>query len=275
MEAEGNTGEKGPLLDRIKGKIKVYKLIYKYHSYPLSKLIFYDTFGRILYKQKRRLIAGEIYGSLPRVAALKDFGLKFSNNSQVGEIFLDKIYTSYKDFIPTKDDTVVDVGAQYGDYAVLCAGYYKVKRVHCFEPLNTNFKEIEKNIQLNKLKNISAYHVALGSENKTINIKYSGDMAGIGGGRTQKTHLRTLDSYRLRPTILKIDVEGFEMDVLKGSIKTIMKYHPKIIIETHTSTLKREVIDFLKKFNYKVAHYGRVVMPKNGPFDYVQNLFLR
>ncbi|MGC8699169.1 MAG: FkbM family methyltransferase, partial [Candidatus Acidifodinimicrobium sp.] len=166
-------GEKGPILDRINGKIKMYKWIYKYHSYPLSKLIFYDTFSRIFYREKRGLLLNEIWGSPSRVAALKEFGLKFSNNSKVEEIILDKVYTSYQDFIPTKSDIVVDVGAQYGDYAVLCAGYYKVKRVHCFEPLNANFKEIEKNIKLNRLKNISAYHVALGSENKTINIKYS------------------------------------------------------------------------------------------------------
>ena len=266
--------EKAPILDRIKGKIRTYKQIYNYHSYPLSKLIFNDTFGRIFYKEKRKRIANYISGSPSRIAALKGYGLKFSNNSQVEEIFLDKIYTSYRDFIPTQDDIVVDVGAQYGDYAVLCAGYYKVKKAYCFEPLNSNFKEIEKNIKLNKLKNISAYNVALGSENKMIKITYNGDMAGIEGGRTQKTYLKTLDSYRLKPTILKIDVEGFEMDVLRGAVKTIKRYHPKIIIETHTSKLRKEVLSFLDDIGYKVKHYGRSITRKSGEFDFIQNLFL-
>ena len=254
--------EKAPLLDRIKVRIGVYKSIYEYHSYPISKIIFYDTIGRILYRKK-----------LPSIVAFKDFGLKFSNKSWVGEVFLYKIYI-YQDFIPTKNDVVVDVGAQYGDYAVLCAGYYKVRKVYCFEPLNSNFKEIEKNIKLNKLKNILAYNVALGSKNKMIKITYNGDMAGIGGSRTQKTYLKTLDSYRLKPTILKIDVEGFEMDVLRGAVKTIKRYHPKIIIETHTSKLRKEVLSFLGSVGYKVKHYGRSVIPKTGEFDFVQNLFL-
>ncbi|MBE5730089.1 FkbM family methyltransferase [Candidatus Parvarchaeota archaeon] len=256
--------EKAPILDRIKGKSRTYRLIYRYHLYPISKLVFYDTFGRIFYKQRPATII-----------ALKEFGLKFSSNSQVWEVFLQRIYTSYRDFIPTKNDIVVDVGAQYGDYAVLCAGYYKVNKVYCFEPLKSNFKEIEKNIKLNKLKNISAYNVALGSENKMIKITYGGDMAGIVGDRTQKTYLKMLDSYRLKPTILKIDVEGFEMDVLRGAIKTIGKYHPKIIIETHTLKLRKEVLSFLGSMRYKVKHYGRSATSKTGEFDFVQNLFLR
>jgi FkbM family methyltransferase len=269
-----NSTEKASILERIKWKVRMYKLIYKYHSYPLSKLIFHDTFGRVFYKEKRKRIANYIDGNTPRIMALKDYGLKFSNNSQVGEVFLDKIYTLYRDFIPTQDDIVVDAGAQYGDYAILCAEYYKVKKVYCFEPLKSNLKEIEKNIKLNKLQNIYVYNVALGSENKIINITYSGDMAGIGGGRTQKTYLKTLDSYRLKPTILKIDVEGFEMDVLRGAVKTIKRYHPKIIIETHTSKLRKEVLSFLDDIGYKVKHYGRSITRKSGEFDFIQNLFL-
>ena len=271
------------VLGRIRWKLRRYRLIHKYRSYPISKLIFYDTLGRVFYKQsasykkKRKQIANCIYRSLrsfSKIVAIKDYSLKFSNKSQIEEVLLERVYTSYRDFIPTQEDTVVDVGAQYGDYAILCAGYYKVKKVYCFEPLKLNFKEIEKNIKLNKLKNISAYNVALGSENKMIKITYNGDMAGIGGGRTQKTYLKTLDSYRLKPTILKIDVEGFEMDVLRGAIKTISKSHPKIIIETHTSKLRKEVLSFLGSIGYKVKHYGRSVTPKAGEFDFVQNLFL-
>ena len=96
----------------------------------------------------------------------------------------------------------------------------------------------------------------------------------LGGGKAQRTRLKTLDSYRLKLTILKIDVEGFEMDVLRGAIKTIKRYHPKIIIETHTYKLREEALRFLGSIGYKVKHYGRSVTPKTGEFDVVQNLFL-
>ena len=61
-------------------------------------------------------------------------------------------------------------------------------------------------------------------------ISYSGEMANnINKGKKIKATFRTLDSYKLKADLLKIDVEEFELEVLEGAIKTIKKYHPKII----------------------------------------------
>ena len=79
--------------------------------------------------------------------------MEFSENSDVLEIFRDNIYSIYEDFIPKPKQTVIDVGAQYGDYAILCSKIYKAK-VYTFEPLPQNFKEILQNIKLNGLKKI-------------------------------------------------------------------------------------------------------------------------
>ena len=74
---------------------------------------------------------------------------------------------------------------------------------------------------------------------------------------------------------MKIDVEGFEMDVLKGAIKTIKTHHPKIILEVHTKALKEQCIKFLSGFGYKVVHYDRTIHNRYTEFDTIQNLFLQ
>ncbi len=86
----------------------------------------------------------------------------------------------------------------------------------------------------------------MGNANKTAMLSYSGEMANnINKGEKIKTTFRTLDSYKLKADLLKIDIEGFELDVLDEAIKTIKKYHPKIIIETHSRALEKQTKEFL------------------------------
>ena len=170
---------------------------------------------------------------------------------------------------------MVDLGAQYGDYAILCSKVYKTK-VYTFEPLPENFKEITENIKLNELneRQIQAFNVALGNKDKTEMLSYSGEMANnIGEGKKIEVDFRTLDSYKIKPNLIKIDVEGFELDVLEGAVETIKDYHPKIIIETHSKELEKRTKEFLSKFDYRLKHEGRSVYNVNGKFDKVTNLF--
>ena len=72
---------------------------------------------------------------------------------------------------------------------------------------------------------------------------------------------------------MKIDVEGFELDVLEGAVETIKKYHPKIIIETHSKELEKKTKEFLSRFDYRLKHEGRSIYNVNDKFDKVTNLF--
>ena len=240
----------------------------------LKELLAYDTI-MLLRKEERKKLGRKLFISPGRYYAKEKYGLKFTENSDVLEIFRDNIYSIYEDFIPKPKQTVIDIGAQYGDYAILCSKIYKAK-VYTFEPLPQNFKEILKNIKLNGLEEdqIKAFNVALGNVNKIAMISYSGEMANNSNkGKKIKATFRTLDSYKLKADLLKIDVEGFELNVLDGAIKTIKKYHPKIIIETHSRALEKQTKEFLSKLNYKLKHEGRSVYNANKEFDKVTNLF--
>ena len=261
----------------IKKAVTIRINLYKNHrnlGIPLKELLAYDTI--LLFKRDERINAGKrILKKRGRYYAKQRYNLEFTENSDVNEVFVDNIYSIYSDFIPKEGQVVVDIGAQYGDYAILCSKVYKAK-VYTFEPLPENFKEITENIKINGLneRQIQAFNVALGNKDKTEVLSYSGDMANnIGEGEKIEVKFRTLDSYKIKPDIMKIDVEGFELDVLEGAVETIKKFHPKIIIETHSKELEKRTKEFLSRFDYRLKHEGHSVYNVNGKFDKVTNLF--
>ena len=215
-----------------------------------------------------------------RKKALTEYGLRFTADSNISEVIGERIYTSFRDFIPNvldTLDTVYDVGAQHGDYSLLCAVFGA--NVHAFEPLKKNLMIFNKNIELNRIPAQLIYlnGEAVGDKLDVIEIPYDNEMAGIEGKSREHVGMTTIDHYtsisRSHPTILKIDVEGFELQVLKGAAETLKQYHPRIIMETHSSQLEAECLKYLADFGYKVIHTGRVAQNK-GWMDKVTNLFL-
>ena len=66
--------------------------------------------------------------------------------------------------------------------------------------------------------------------------------------------MKPLDSYNItNVSIIKIDVEGHEISVLEGALKTINKNKPKIVIEVwNRPKRQKEFFDFMKRINYNV-----------------------
>jgi hypothetical protein len=78
-------------------------------------------------------------------------------------------------------------------------------------------------------------------------------------------HVKTLDNWIKNENItnvdlMKIDVEGFELNVLKGGIETIKKYRPALFIELDNENLKavganaRALVEFVERFNYSIVN---------------------
>jgi FkbM family methyltransferase len=142
--------------------------------------------------------------------------------------------------------TVIDIGAHIGYYTLLfakCVG--PTGRVISFEPLPVNFALLQKNVQLNGLKQVQTIAQAVFSRNVELTITVpdkspnSGDASVLSTQGTE--HFRvpaiTLDSFSsgldLRPEFLKMDVEGAEYDVIVGAKETIARSRPKILVELH------------------------------------------
>jgi FkbM family methyltransferase len=138
-----------------------------------------------------------------------------------------------------KEDLFGDVGANMGSYSLLAAGINGCKTI-AFEPAPETFEQLEKNILLNELSStVSLRNMAIGS--KRAKLKFTvgkGPMnrfANEDEEHTLEVPVTTLDEeFRLQtPCLLKIDVEGFEMEVLEGAQKVLKDPCLKaILIET-------------------------------------------
>jgi FkbM family methyltransferase len=204
-----------------------------------------------------------------QLAALK--GFKFSENTPstaLREIFLEEIY-NVEGFKPENGQTVIDVGANYGDSSIWWAKTFGCKVV-AFEPLVNVFNVLVENIKLNNA-DVVAHNLALGNGDDIIG-RSDGNMFSSGGD--VKIRSAKLDSYSFESVdLLKIDVEGFEMDVLEGAENTIRRFKPRIIIETHSKDLRKRCHAFLSSLGYSLQVEGRTVTSKMPGMDRVTNLF--
>jgi FkbM family methyltransferase len=198
-------------------------------------------------------------------------GFYFTDSTPPGllrEIFLLGIY-NVDGFTPNNGQVVIDVGANYGDSAIWWSKKFGAK-VIAFEPLSYVFTELERNIKLNAV-DVVAYNIALGSGEEVYGNSVGG-MLSTGGNL--KINTERLDSYTFdRVDLLKIDVEGFEYEVLNGAEKTISKFKPRIIIETHSRDLRKICHRYLSDHGYSLKFEGRTISSDNKAMNRVTNLF--
>jgi FkbM family methyltransferase len=131
--------------------------------------------------------------------------------------------------------TALDVGAHIGSHTLTFAKSVGPKGiVFAFEPQKKIYRELVKNLELNNIKNTVPLRFAVGDHHDIIEMTRTqgrdGTMrVGIGG---DKAEIRPIDSFGFsNVSIMKIDVEGHELHVLRGAAQSIQKWHPVIIIE--------------------------------------------
>jgi len=140
-----------------------------------------------------------------------------------------------------KDDLFADIGANIGSYTVLAAGQVGAKAI-CFEPLPATFRQLEKNISINHLERlVTAYNKGVGSTKTTLLFTSSYDTvnhvvaAAENNVATNAVEVEVLPlddvlKEAAVPLLVKIDVEGFETEVIKGMKRTLADQNLKAII---------------------------------------------
>jgi FkbM family methyltransferase len=266
-------------INRIKGN-------YYYHrdlkAIKGSRTVFSSILHHILSRNSRTSDFFEwnkIWDELPKKWVYNRYGILFSEDTpgkSLLEVFFEEIYTRFDGFAPRPNDVVFDVGSQFGDFALLCALHYKCLKVLCFEPYSKNLDIIKKNVSLNSCENITINECAVGNREKNSKIYISGNMGTkSGSGEGEDVRVVKLDSFiQENVTLLKIDTEGFELDVLKGAVEILKALKPRIILETHSIELKRKCLAFLSKYGYRLIWEGRISKSELKDMDYVQNLYL-
>ncbi len=126
-------------------------------------------------------------------------------------------------------DVFFDVGANIGLVTLLTAKEHPDISVHSFEPEPRNADRLAENVAANGLQNVRLHRVALGSSPGTAKLFVIGEMgSGLHSlAPCEKAGHASIDipvttgaevsrEVGVRPSVMKVDVEGFEMDVLKG-----------------------------------------------------------
>jgi FkbM family methyltransferase len=162
-----------------------------------------------------------------------------------------------------KNDTVIDVGANIGRYSLKLSNLVGVEgQVISFEPLKFAFETLEYFIFKKNITNILLLNFAISDKVKLVDfIQHTGPgnyffetftmskIIDIPSRFTNKKLAINLDSLNLnKVSLIKIDVEGHELEVLKGAKNLISTYKPVIILEA--STNETEIHNFLINQGY-------------------------
>ena len=150
----------------------------------------------------------------------------------------------------------IDIGAHVGFWLKDMCNHFDY--VYAFEPIEEVRHCLSRNVTA---MNYKTYSFGLGAKNDVINVNYNPTETGnthASKDGNQSITIRKLDDMNL-PKIdyIKVDTEGFEIEVLKGGEKTIEEYKPFIHVEVKGKVLVKQglssddVDDYLKSLNYK------------------------
>jgi len=151
-------------------------------------------------------------------------------------------------------DTFIDVGANIGLFSIYLSKNSPGINICAFEPLESTFDIFQRNIAINECRDIRAFPCALGTDNFTGEIVEMLDIsrgsatmvdARENQGHKQMVNVQTLNEFIAKEGIenialLKIDVEGWEHQVLLGAGDLLSKKDAPILVVEYNSTQKTE-----------------------------------
>jgi FkbM family methyltransferase len=166
----------------------------------------------------------------------------------------------------------VDVGANIGFYAQrLAKAVGPAGRVFAFEPVSDCFSALVRGIPIELRHSIVAEKLIVSDESGMLSItlpiasgvalpglSHVNDPGAIVEGKSESVNAVTLDEYfALKDTnidLIKIDVEGYELHVLKGARKLLESKHPHVLCEIHDSPSLVDTLEYMSALGY-IAHY--------------------
>jgi FkbM family methyltransferase len=168
-----------------------------------------------------------------------------------------------------KNSVFIDIGANIGLYSLYASKKITEKgKIISFEPFSKNHKTLVKNVEINQIDNIIVEKIAIGNEEKQVNLHYNEAERNLGmvttnpnqGAKQEAVNATSLDTYLenkkiSRLDLIKIDIEGYEYQALSGMRKTLQKFKPSLLIEIlddkeDLSNYKR-IEELLLSFGYR------------------------
>ncbi len=171
-----------------------------------------------------------------------------------------------------KGKTIIDAGANIGNHTLFFMKELGASKCYSFEPVEQTFRILKENIIINDLEGIVDYYcVGLGkAETKADVSDYN--FLNIGGtglitdekNNDGEIEIRTIDSFAYDGDVrfIKIDVEGMELDVVKGALKLIERCRPVLMIESFEKyNYLKEIFDNFKYMDFPLGPNDYLFVP--------------
>lgn len=173
-------------------------------------------------------------------------------------------------------DVIIDVGANLGYLAIIEAFHSPENKVYALEPVTETYNLLQINILCNGLSNVQTFNMGISNvtEVRDIWIGACLNQATLvpnrvrfpcaNSLRTQSAFFTTLEEFRKAhmsedPTMIRMDVEGFEYEIIAGNRAFLQKYDLKLCIEFRLNLLGRqkslELLRLLKSCGYAIDRY--------------------
>lgn len=175
-----------------------------------------------------------------------------SPKSFTDERYHDNYISVIDEFVSSKE-TAIDIGANIGMMTVPIARRFK--KVYAYEPTPSAFTALVKNTE--SFDNVECNMLAVSDKEGTVNFHFRKGMNTSSVGciyegdyikNTIQVDVIKLDDQNITDvSLIKIDVEGYEANVLNGAKQTILKYNPLICLEYNN---REEIDPIMKEYGY-------------------------
>ena len=183
-----------------------------------------------------------------------------------------------------KSNVIIDIGANTGVYSILAKSNNSHAKVLAIEPISTNFQVLSANVKLNKF-DINCEQLALSDVNGTAKMymfkdklnymtsinsnRYEGNPEIIQGKEIVEVEVPLerfsvlFDKYKFTSLdLIKIDVEGHEVQVLSSMISLIVQFKPNILVEILSDEVATSLNLLFKDLGYYYIEIDEVTIPK-------------
>ena len=226
-------------------------------------------------------------------------------------IFLDflnqkKIYKLIKKTLGDKLNVVIDVGSHRGETIKILNSNFEINKIYGFEPSKLNFEKLKFFLEKKKYKNTQIFNLGCGSESKTETLNYAAESSSssikeinekskyfkkkkfiiLGFSKKdfftkEQIEVKKIDDILLSEKgnlidLIKIDTEGYELDVLKGAT-SILETTKTVYFEHHYDNMIkknytfRDINRFLRKNNFKKIYKFKMPLRKTFEYIYIKN----
>ena len=168
---------------------------------------------------------------------------------------------------------ILDVGCNVGSWTLPIARRYPDAMILAFDCQEYLIRCLNKTLDLNKIENVQPYVMAISDSNEiikfgSIDYMFGGNFGAFElemplhnsdyngrslPGKFEEIDQRTIDHFELENVgLIKIDVEGMELKVLRGALDTLQRCRPVVLFEHH-KTDREEVEKLLRSIGYRIV----------------------